>query len=48
LSPERGRDASACMRRHQAFDLPPFREGRSRVYEEASGCRPGPRDVARL
>ena len=31
------------MRRHQAFALPPVRERRFRVYEEAPGFRPGPR-----
>jgi hypothetical protein len=39
----RERDASACIRRHQAFALAPVRERRLRVYTEAHGFRPGPR-----
>jgi hypothetical protein len=39
---ESERDASARMRRHQAFD--PVRERRFRVYKEAPGFRPGPRE----
>ena len=42
------RDASACMRRHQALALPPVRERRFRVYEEAPGFRPGPNERERL
>jgi len=38
----RERDASACIRRHQAFALSPLRERRCHVYEEAPGFRPGP------
>jgi hypothetical protein len=34
MSEERERDASACMRRHQAFDLAPVRE--SERYEGGS------------
>ena len=41
---ERERNASACMRRHQAFALAPVRERRVSVYEEAPGFRPGPRE----
>ena len=42
------RDASACIRRHQAFrPSPRVRESRFRVYKEAPGFRPGPRVVTR-
>jgi hypothetical protein len=40
----RERDASACIRRHQAFALAPVRERRFRVYKEAPGFRSGPRE----
>jgi len=44
----RERDASACIRRHQASAVAPvksrvLRERRFRVYKEAPGFRPGPR-----
>jgi len=37
------RDAIACIRRHQAFALPPVTERRFRVYEDSPDFRPGPR-----
>jgi len=38
------RDASACIRKHQAFALAPVRERRFRVYKEAPGFRPAPHE----
>ena len=39
---ERERDASACIRRHQAFALPPVRERRFRVYKAVPGFARAP------
>ena len=40
----RERDASACIRRHQAFALAPVIERRFRVYEDAPCYRPASRE----
>jgi len=39
----REREASACIRRHQAIALSPVRQRRFRVYKEAPGFRVGPK-----
>ena len=39
------RVAFSCIRRHQAFALPPVRERHFRVYEEPPGFRPVPQKL---